>query len=159
MKLKLDTGLYFFSSFLGRDICLNCDLTRGSLTFWGDVLFSIDMLITPVMGVLSMSRQFFRTIIRMESRSHDLDDKTIISSSSVARSFWFSFYTDGLFGTLSVNLEQTLQFIHNIFWEMVTNWFRWCEFWQSRGWNYLQNVTYGFPWATSIVRIFWSSIS
>ena len=50
---------------------------------------SIEMLIISVMGVTNISRQFFSTLVRMGSRSHDFDDELKISfliSSSVARS-------------------------------------------------------------------------
>ena len=55
--------------------------------------------------------------------------------------FWFSHLWNTLyfiwkFGTDSFN------FIHKIPREMITKWFYWCEFWQSRRWNSMQNVIY-----------------
>ena len=50
---------------------------------------SIEMLILSVMGVISMSRGFFSTLVGMEFRSHDFDDepkKGFLISSSVAHS-------------------------------------------------------------------------
>ena len=56
------------------------------------LLVSIEMLIILVMGAINRSRQFFSTLVEMESRSHDFDDELKISfliSSSVARSETF----------------------------------------------------------------------
>ena len=50
------------------------------------------MLIISVMGVNNISRQFFSTLVRIGTRSHDFDDELKISfliSSSVARSKTF----------------------------------------------------------------------
>ena len=55
------------------------------------------MLILSVMGVISMSRQFFSTLVGMEFRSHDFDDKPkkgFLISSSVAHSK--SFFLDSI---------------------------------------------------------------
>ena len=50
------------------------------------------MLILSVMGVINMTRQFFNTLVRMGSRSHDFEDEhkiSILISSSDARSKTF----------------------------------------------------------------------
>ena len=65
------------------------------------------MLIMSVMGVISVSRQFFSTLVGMWSRSHDLDGQAKfliirLISSSVTRSIPFildlisGFCTDGM---------------------------------------------------------------
>ena len=59
------------------------------LVFFGNVLVSIEMLITSVMGVTNISRQYFSTLVGMGSKSHDFDDELKICfliSSPVARS-------------------------------------------------------------------------
>ena len=78
------------------------------------------MLIKSVMGVINISRQFFRTLVGMGSRSHDFDDELKISflfSSSFARSKTFivdlisGFCTDGILCTLSGNLERIVSIL------------------------------------------------
>ena len=85
--------------------------------FLGNVLVSIEMLIISVMGVTSISRQYFSTFVEMGFRSHDFDDELKISfliSSSVARSKEFilnlisGFCTDGILYTLSGNSERII---------------------------------------------------
>ena len=141
-------------------------LTWPSLTFWGNVLVSIEMLIMSVMGVINMSRQFFNTLVGMGSRSHDFDDELKISfliSSSDAHSKTFTLDLIYVFCTCSVFIWEfwtdSFNFIHKIPEEMITKWFYWCEFRQSRRWNSMQIDIYWIPKATGIVRIFRNDIS
>ena len=65
------------------------------------MLVSIEMLILSVMGVISMSREFFSALVGMEFRSHDFDDepkKGFLISSSVTHSK--SFILDSISGFL-----------------------------------------------------------
>ena len=135
------------------------------MSFWKNVLVSIEMFIKSVIGVINMSRQFFNTFVGMGSRSHDFDDELKISfsiSSSDARSKSFildlisGFCTCGIYCTLSRNLERILSILPG---EMITKWFYWCEFWQSRRWNSMQNVIYWIPKAPGIARISCSNVS
>ena len=95
-------------------------LTWASLKFWVNVLVSIEMLIMSVMIVINMSRQFFKTLVGMGSRSHDFDDELKISfliSYSDARSKTLildrisGFCTCGIFCTLSGNLERIVSIL------------------------------------------------
>ena len=54
MKLKLDTGLWFFGWFLERDDFSSSGLTSASLKCWGNVPVFIEMLIMSVMGVINV---------------------------------------------------------------------------------------------------------
>ena len=139
-------------TFLRRDVFFSSGLTWASLKFWGNVLVSIEVLIMTVMGVNNMSRQFFNTLVGMGSRSHDFDDELKInflipSSDARSRTFildlmsvflhlWNILYFILKFGT------DSFSFIHKIPGEMITKLFYWCEFWQSRRWNSMQNVIY-----------------
>ena len=128
MKLKLYTGLWFFSSFWGRDVFSSSDLTWAYLTFWGNVLVSIDMFIILVMGIIIISRQFFRTLVVTGSRSDDFDDEPKISfiiSSSVACSIFFILYPNNIFCTYGIFFiflkiwNNSFNLINKIFWGMV----------------------------------------
>ena len=145
----------FFISFLGRDVFFSSGLTWASLKFWGNVLVYIEMVIMSVMGVINTSRQFFNTVVGMGSRSHDFDDELKISfliSSSDARTKTFILDLISVFLHLLNILyfirkfgTDNLNFIHKIPGEMITKWFYWREFWQSRRWNSMQNVIYLIP--------------
>ena len=73
------------------------------------------MVIISVMGVIYiLSRQFFSALAGEGSRSHDFDDELkisflIFSSVTLSKTFIMGlisvFYTDGIFCTLSGNLE------------------------------------------------------
>ena len=88
------------------------------MNFLENVLVSIEMLIISVMGGTNISRQFFSTLVRMGSRSHDFDDGLKISffnfifCRTLKRvhfgSNFFFFCTDGILCTLSGNLERII---------------------------------------------------
>ena len=88
-------------------------LTWASLKFWGNILVSIEMLIMSMMGVINMSRQFFKALVGMGSRSHDFDDELwisfLISSSALSKKFILNLIyvvcTGGIFCTLCGNFE------------------------------------------------------
>ena len=95
--------------FFFRKICfLSSGLTWASLKFWGNVLVSIEMLIISVMGVINISRQFFIFFVGMGSRSHDFDDELKISFLISSSDLISGFCTDGIFCTLSGNLERVV---------------------------------------------------
>ena len=124
----------------------------ASVKIWENVLVSIQMLILSVMGVISMSRQFFQHPCRNGVQitwfwrwaQKRLFNFIFCRTFKIFHfGFDFSFlhccniwYFIHKFGTIIFN------FMYTIFREMVTKSFYWCEFWQSRKLNSTKDVIY-----------------
>ena len=73
MKLRLETGLYFFRLFTGRFDFYSRGVTRASLNDSGNVPDSRDKLIIVVMGLIKIFNKALKMFVGIGSRSHDFD--------------------------------------------------------------------------------------
>ena len=85
MKLRLEIGLYLFSSSFDRVVFLRIGFTCAYVKSSGNKPEQSDAFITFVIGLIKTSRHTFSSMVGSGSRSHDLlgDDMIIFLTSVV----------------------------------------------------------------------------